>query len=105
MEDGLWYSVILGLGTGGIHVLLVYLSLRMAKGRGPGSFVMIVFGGMAIRLFVAVAIIALVFALAEVSKVVYIATFFCIFLIGLISEVFVLHRYQASMKNDSHSDA
>jgi len=92
MEDGFWFSTALGLGTGGIYLLLVYLSLRLARSMGRRMFMMVVFGGMAIRLFVAASIIALIIALAPVSKVVYLAAFFVVFLIGLTLEVVVVHR-------------
>jgi hypothetical protein len=92
MEDGFWFSTALGLGTGGIYLLLVYLSLRLARGMGRRMFMMVVFGGMAIRLFVMASVIAIVIALASVSKVVYLAAFFVVFLIGLALEVVVVHR-------------
>ena len=96
MEDGIWFSLALGLATGGIYLLLMYLSLRLARDRSRHSFMMIVFGGMGVRLFVAAATVTLVIVLAPVSEVVYLSTFFCLFLIGLVLEVLVLHRRYAS---------
>jgi len=101
MEDGFWFSAALGIATGGMYVLLVYAGLRLARGMGRKTFMMIVFGGMAIRLFVAAAVIALVVALAPVSKIVYLATFFGFFLIGLILEVIVVHRNRFSAGQES----
>ena len=102
MGEGFWFSAILGLGIGGIYVLLVFLGLRVALRRKKHSFMNIIFGGMAIRLFLSVAAIAIVIALAPVDKAVFLTVFLGVFLIGLIVEVVLLHRQQGSpQKRDS----
>ncbi len=99
MGDG--FSVILGLVTGGFYILLVYVSLRLALGQTKQSFMLFVFGGMAFRLFVAVAAIAMIIALVPVKQIVFLAAFFGVFLIGLVLEIAILHRHSDSTKNAS----
>ncbi len=75
------------------------MKLRLALGRSKQSFMLFVFGGMAFRLFLAVAAIALIIALVTVNNVVFLAAFFGVFLIGLVLEIAVLHRHSDSTKN------
>ena len=96
MEEGFWFSAVLGLGIGGIYALLVFLSLRLTLRQTKRSFVTVIIGGMAMRLFLAVAAIAIIIALAPVEKVVFLAAFLGVFLIGLTTEVVILHRQQGS---------
>lgn len=99
MGDG--FSVILGLVIGGLYILLVYVSLRLALGQSKRSFMLFVFGGMALRLFLAVAAIAMIIALVPVKQIVFLAAFFGVFLIGLVLEITILHRQSDSTKNAS----
>ena len=85
MGDG--FSVILGLVTGGFYILLVYVSFRLALGQTKQSFMLFVFGGMAFRLFVAVAAIAMIIALVPVKQIVFLAAFFGIFGMILLAAV------------------
>ena len=84
-----------------MYILLVYGSLRLALGQSKQSFMLFVFGGMAIRLFLAVAAIAMIIALVPVKQVVFLAAFFGVFLIGLVLEITILHRHSDSTKDAS----
>lgn len=97
MDVGFWLSALLGLCSGGIYVLFAYLSFRTALKKSNHSFMMIVLGGIAIRLFGAAAFIALVIALAPIHEVAFLTAFFIIFLIGLILEVVVINRHLGKM--------
>ena len=97
MEEDFWLSAILGSGIGGIYILLSVISHRLALKKETQPFMLIVFGGMAIRLFVTVAAIALIFALVPVAKAVFLTAFLCIFLVGLVVEIWILHRQTNSL--------
>ena len=101
MVDEFWISAIFGIITGGIYVLSGYVSLRLALKRSNQSLMMVVFGGMALRLFVAVSAIALIFALAPIDQKIFLAAFFVVFVIGLVLEISVLHRQSDTTKNAS----
>jgi len=101
MGDGFWFSAFLGLVIGGVYTLLVFASLRLAFGKANRSFMLFVFGGMALRLFLAVASIAIIIALIPVKKMIFLAAFFVVFLIALVIEIVILHRHIDSTKNAS----
>ncbi|NNE34636.1 MAG: hypothetical protein HKN13_05345 [Rhodothermales bacterium] len=85
-----------GLIIGGIYVLLVFGTVRLAQKRSRKSFMLIVLGGMSLRLFLAIASIALIFALVPINKQVFLAAFFAVFLIGLVLETVMMHRHGTS---------
>ncbi|GMQ82348.1 MAG: hypothetical protein BMS9Abin05_1797 [Rhodothermia bacterium] len=104
MEDGFWFSAILGSGIGGIYILLVFLSLRLAARQSKHSFITVILGGMAIRLFLAVAAIAIIIALVPIDKVIFLTAFLGVFLIGLTIEVVIFHRQQGSPESRKTSE-
>lgn len=104
MGDGFWFSAVLGSGIGGIYVFLVFLSLRIAVRRPKHSFIIVILGGMTIRLFLAVTAIAIVIALVPVDKVVFLTAFLGVFLIGLTIEVVILYRQQKSTERQKTNE-
>lgn len=103
MEEGFWFSAVLGLGIGGVYVLLIFLGLKLALRQKKHSFMLFIFGGMTVRLFLSVAAIALIIALVPIEKAVFLTAFLGVFLIGLIVEVVILHRQQGSPSNGETS--
>ncbi len=104
MEEGFWFSALIGLGIGAMYVLMVFLGLRLALRQKKHSFMAVVLGGMALRLFLAVGVIAIIVAVTDVDKVVFLATFLGVFLIGMIVEVVFLHQHSGSA-DSQHSDS
>ena len=104
MEDGFWFSAVLGSGIGGIYVLLVFLSLRLAVRRSKHSFITVILGGMGIRLFLAVTAIVIIIALVPVDQVVFLTAFLGVFLIGLTIEVVILFRQKGSPESRKTSE-
>lgn len=87
-------SLSLGIGFGLVYGILSYVTYRIALSRPPQMFMLVAFGGMTARLFVATAAVALVLAFAPVLPMVFVVSFFAVFAIALILEVTLLHRSQ-----------
>ena len=60
----------------------------------PDKFLLWVAGGMAVRMFVALAIIALVLAVAPVDSSIFLGSFLTLFVLGVILEIATVHRRQ-----------
>jgi hypothetical protein len=58
----------------------------------PDKFMLWVAGGMAVRMFVALAIIAFVLAVVPVDTTLFLAAFLILFVIGVILEIAVVYR-------------
>lgn len=84
-----------------MYVASSYVSVRVALRKPERLFNLLVLGGMAIRLFLAVSIIAVVIAIVPVDLRTFIASFFTVALIGMIFEVLKLHRSPERPNNDS----
>lgn len=101
MTDEILGSVLLGAFIGAMYVIAAYFSFRFAHGRSQKIFLMVALGGIGVRLFVAVALIALVFALSPVNQPAFLGGFFAVFVLGLILEVTFLHRSQLAATRES----
>ena len=82
--------------------------------RSPSSrFMLLVMGGMTIRIFVTIIILTLVLLFAPVDQTLFLIAFFAVFVLGLILEVLYLHRKQKDISiadasrlgNDAQSEA
>lgn len=93
-DDAYILSLSLGIGFGLVYGVVSYLTYRVALSRSPQTFMVIAFGGMTIRLFVAAAAVALVLAFAPVLPMVFIVSFFAVFAMALTLEITLLHRQQ-----------
>jgi len=93
MEGIFSLSVALGVGIGLSYVLASLVSLRLAArfDRAP-AFMLVFFGGMLVRLVLALVLVGLVLALLAVQAGVFVGSFLVVFLIGLIVEISRLHR-------------
>lgn len=103
MVNGFWFSALIGVGLGVMYGLSAYLASRTAMNRSHRSFMLLVLGGMMARLFLTILIITLILLLVPVNKLVFVVSFFVIFVIGLALEILILHRRQLSV-NQNHSE-
>lgn len=103
MVNGFWFSALIGVGLGVMYGLSAYLASRTAMNRSHRSFMLLVLGGMMARLFLTILIITLILLLVPVNKLVFVVSFFVIFVIGLTLEIVILHRRQLSV-NQNHSE-
>jgi hypothetical protein len=94
MTDGILFSLLPGASIGAVYGLSAYISFRVALDRPDRLFMLIVLGGMALRLFIAVLTIALILVLSNVDQEVFLISFFAVFAVGLAAEILFLHRRQ-----------
>ena len=81
----MWWSVLLGISVGVIYtatsVLVLWLSRRTDR------FVVVILGGMVLRMTAAFAVLVLILLYVPVVIPAFAGTFLCVFLAGLIAEV------------------
>lgn len=87
-----WWSAGLGAGLGVLYILISLLANRLALRKGQRTFMMIVLGGMIARMFAALVGVVLILLLLPVEQIVFIGSFFGVFVIGMIVEVLHLRR-------------
>jgi ABC-type multidrug transport system permease subunit len=92
MAADLWLSISLGAGIGLAYGGFSYLTYRRALSAPKQRFQVIVWGGMLVRMFAALVLIALIVALAPVQPLAFVGAFFAVFVLSLALEVFLLHR-------------
>ena len=96
MVESIWFGALAGLSIGGLYTLSSYLTIRIALGKSDRIFMTLVLGGLAVRLFVTMLILALILALVPVNRTALVAGFFISFIAGLIVEIRLLHSRQAA---------
>lgn len=89
-------EVLLGVGFG-VSIGLLYgaaslATIRLAARYGDQKFMLVFLGGLMARLAVAVVLVMLVVALLEVHTLAFIGTLFFVFFLGLVLEVWLVHR-------------
>ncbi len=94
---GFWVSIILGTAIAGLYGISSWATLRFALGRPSQQFMLLVFGGMTARLFVAAAILTLLMVFVPLHMAAFLGSFAVGFLIGLAAEVIVLHNRQKNL--------
>ena len=82
-----WWSVGLGAAIGLIHGVISLLASRLALGKGVRTFMMIVLGGVLVRMAAALIAVVLVLLLLPVEQVAFVGSFMGVFLVGMIVEV------------------
>lgn len=92
MIDTIWFGATAGLSIGVLYTVSSFVTVRYALGKSNRLFMTLVLGGMAVRLFVTMLILALILALAPVHRTALVAGFFIAFMAGLIIEIRSLHR-------------
>ena len=91
-----WLSVALGLGLGALYVGTSFLANRYAVRQEQRRFMVIVLGGMLVRILVALVLVALALLLLPVKPGPFIGCFFIVFVIGLVGEVRSWLRWPAT---------
>ena len=95
-DGALWLSVGLGLAIGVLYIFASLAANRYAVRQEQSRFVVIVLGGMLVRILGAMVFVALVLLLLPVAQAPFIGTFFGVFVIGLVWEVRSWLRWPAS---------
>ncbi|MBO6574096.1 MAG: hypothetical protein JJ896_01665 [Rhodothermales bacterium] len=93
-NDAYVLSLTLGIAFGVVYGLASFITYRLALRKSARTFMMVAFGGMAIRLMMAATAVVLVLALAPVQPLPFVTSFFAVFAMALVLEVTVLHRQQ-----------
>jgi len=73
-----------------------YATYRLALHRPDRKFIALVLGGVMVRMFVALVVMTMIIALAPVDIAPLVGAFFAVFLVGLLVEIFVIHRRQTA---------
>lgn len=85
-------SIGLGASIGILYGVASLVTSRVAVRYGDQQFMLIFLGGMLARLAVAAALVLLVLVLFDVHAPAFIGTLLVVFLLGLIAEVWIIHR-------------
>lgn len=92
-SEQLWLSVGLGVAIGFGYVAASYLSNKRAM-RSGRNFMLLVVSTMILRMFIALILLIGVMLTLPVSDSAFLGSFFMIFAIGLVAEIWALHRRQ-----------
>ncbi|MFT5144843.1 MAG: hypothetical protein ACI80V_002575 [Rhodothermales bacterium] len=92
--DGFVLGLTLGIGFGVIYGGVSFFTYRVALRRSYQTFMVVAFGGMVARLFIALTAITLVIVFVAVDLAAFVSSFFAVFAIALTIEVVMLHRQQ-----------
>ena len=87
-----WWSAGLGIGIGLLYSLASLVTNRVALRQEQGLFMMLVLGGMLVRMLAALVAVILILWLIPVEQVVFIGSFLGVFVIGMALDVWRLHR-------------
>lgn len=92
MEAGeTWVSVALGAALGAAYIAASFVSNKRAM-RSRHRFLLIVVATMFVRMFVALIFIAGIMLLLPVLPSAFLGSFFVMFVIGLIAEIWLINR-------------
>ena len=92
MSGPFWPSLGLGLGVGLLYHVASYLTYRRAVRYEGSRFLKIFMGGLAVRMFVVVSVVALILVAAPVHRAAFVGSFLTALLVGIFAEVLRLHR-------------
>lgn len=93
MDGTFWLSVALGVGIGLLYGIASLATLWLAARFDRAQlFMLVFFGGMMVRLAVALALVGLVLTFLAVQALAFVGSFLVVFLIGLVIEISRLHR-------------
>ncbi len=92
----LWSSLGLGVGIGLVYGAASYATYRLALSASTRKFLLLVWGGMILRMFVALGILVLIMISVAVVELALIGSFFAVFAVVLVLEVYGLHRAGAA---------
>lgn len=93
-DDGLWLGAGLGIALGVTYVAASLMSNQRAL-RSQDRVMHIVIGSMVLRLTVASAALVAILLLLPVAPSAFLGSFFVMFLVGLVVEVWLFHTREA----------
>ena len=101
MEAGeTWFSIAIGAALGAAYVAASFVAHKRALRSGK-RFLLIVVATMFIRMFVALIFLAGILLLLPVTASVFLGSFFVMFIIGLIAEIWLINRRGAAVEGGS----
>ncbi len=104
MHTAIWTSIVLGVALGLANAAASFLSYRLARSKPQGTFMVIVFGGMVARMFVVLALLALVIIFVPISQGAFVGAFFATFAVATIAEAIHLQRRASSHRRTPSSE-
>ncbi len=87
-----WWSAGLGVGIGLLYSAASFVATWFAMRQDQRLFMVIVLGGMMARMATALVVVVLILLLLPVEPPVFIGSFLGVFIVGMIVEVWRLHR-------------
>lgn len=87
-----WWSAGLGVGIGLLYSAASFIATWFALRQDQRLFMVIVVGGMMARMATALVVVVLVLLLLPVEPAIFIGSFLGVFIVGMIVEVWRLHR-------------
>jgi hypothetical protein len=94
----LWLSIGLGSGLGLLYGSVAYLFHRKALNASRKQFLKLVFGGLVIRMFVALAVVLAVLVAVPVREGAFTGSFLIVFVVTTIIEIHLLDRGRRASK-------
>ena len=94
-----WWSAGLGIGIGLLYSLASLVTNRIALRQDQRLFMVIALGGMLVRMMTALVVVVLILGLFPVDQVAFIGSFLGVFIIGMVVEVWSLHRKLSATRN------
>jgi hypothetical protein len=92
--DAPWLSIAIGVGIGVVYVAASYISNVRAL-RRKRDLMLIVVATMLLRISIALIVLVGIIMLLPVTPTAVMGSFFVMFIVGLVVEIFVLHRRDA----------
>jgi len=103
VSDTQFYSIISGYVLGLLNAIAGYYLNTMALNKSIKSFMVLVFGGMGLRMiFIAIVILCLLY-FAGLDEVSLVASVFGFYILFVIIELYHLHKRQMEIKLEMHS--
>lgn len=95
------YSFAAGYGISLLNALLGYKLNTMAFGKPTKSFMMLVFGGMGIRLLIVMLILLIILVYTPLDSMSLVGSVFFFYTVFIILEIYFLQKQQAQAKKDN----
>lgn len=96
MDWDLWSSIGLGAGIGLVYGGASYLTFRRALSASNRRFLLFVFGGMILRMFLALGAVFLILVYYPVGETAFVGAFFVVFVVVLALDVYWLHHSRSA---------
>jgi len=94
-----WWSAGLGIGIGLLYGAASFVANRYALRQNQQVFMLVVIGGMTVRMVVALVAVTLIMWLLPVEQAAFLVSFLGVFIIGIIVEVRHLHHRLLAVRN------